>query len=99
MYQVCPTPFTDIKGEKMVNDNAYIEVQNLTDHMVVYTSFEGRRQTFEARQTKKIRAEELRQLSYSRGGLRLLRHFLSIKNQELAREFNIPDDSFEHEYQ
>lgn len=82
-----------------VRDDAYIEVQNLTDHMVVYKSYDGKRQAFQAHQMKKIRAEELRQLAYSKGGLRLLRHFLSVKNQELAREFNISDDSFEHEYQ
>lgn len=82
-----------------VQDNALIEVQNLTNHQVVYISYDGKRQAFEGQQIKKIRAEELRQLGYSKGGLRLIREFLSIKNQELAREFNISDDSFEHEYQ
>lgn len=49
-----------------VRDDSYIEVQNLTDHMVVYISYEGRRQAFQAHQTKKVKAEELRQLAYSR---------------------------------
>lgn len=81
-----------------VQDKALIEVQNLTDHLVVYKSFDGIRQVFQGQQIKKIRAEELRQLNYTRGGSRLLREFLSVKNQELAREFNVTDDAFENEY-
>lgn len=81
-----------------VADKTLVEVQNLTDHTVVYKSFDGIRRVFLGQQKKKIRAEELRQLNYSRGGSRLLREFLSVKNKALAEEFNVSSDSFEHEY-
>lgn len=81
-----------------VADKTLVEVQNLTDHTVVYKSFDGIRRVFLGQQKKKIRAEELRQLNYSRGGSRLLKEFLSVKNKALAEEFNVSSDSFEHEY-
>ena len=40
----------------------------------------------------------MRQLNYSKGGSRLLKEFLSVKNKDLAEEFNVSSDSFEHEY-
>ena len=81
-----------------VADKTLVEVQNLTDHTVVYKSFNGIRRVFLGQQKKKISAEELRQLNYSRGGSRLLKEFLSVKNKDLAEEFNVSSDSFEHEY-
>ena len=79
-----------------VKDNQLVEVQNLTDHTVVYISYEGRRRAFESQRKMNIPAIELRQLVYSRGGLQLIKHFLRIGNKELAEELGVEDT--EHEY-
>lgn len=80
----------------VVKDNQLVEVQNLTDHMVVYISYNGHRRAFEGQRKMKIPAVELRQLVYSRGGLQLIKNFLRIDNKELAEELGVEDT--EHEY-
>lgn len=82
-----------------LKENDLIKVRNLTDHAVVYMSYDGRRRAFAGQQTMKISVEELRQLAYSRGGLVLLRNHLSIDNKELAEEFGIQPDTYDNEYQ
>lgn len=82
-----------------LKENDLIKVRNLTDHAVVYMSYDGRRRAFAGQQTMKISVEELRQLAYSRGGLVLLRNHLSIDNKELAEEFGIQSDTYDNEYQ
>ena len=81
-----------------VTDNTLIEVQNITDHTVIYHSADGKRRSFPAQAIAKIPAEELRSLHYTKGGYYLLHNALSVKNRELATEFGISSDVFEHEY-
>lgn len=79
-----------------VRDEALIEVQNLTGHTVVYKSYDGRRRSFAGQQTMRIPAIELRQLAYTKGGITLIKDFLSVKNNELAMELGVED--LDHEY-
>lgn len=82
-----------------VADETMIEVQNLTDNVVAYNVPEtGLLREFAGQQVRKISAGELRMLYSARGGKALLENYLSIKDKDLAKEFNISDDSFDHEY-
>ena len=82
-----------------MTDEQYIQVQNLTGGTVVYTIPEDNiRRVFAAYEVKKITPGELRKVFYQPGGEVLLQNFLSIKNKELALEFGVSQDSFEHEY-
>ena len=82
-----------------MTDEKYIQVQNLSSGIVVYTIPEDNiRRVFRAHETKKISAEELRKLYYQSGGATLIQHFLSVKDRNLALEFGVSADSFDHEY-
>lgn len=82
-----------------MTDEQYIQVQNLTGGTVVYTIPEDNiRRVFAAHEVKKITPGELRKVFYQPGGEVLLQNFLSVKNKELALEFGVSQDSFEHEY-
>lgn len=83
-----------------VKDNDLIQVQNLTASKVSYIIPETNNvRHFEGQQLRKdIRAKELRMLYATKGGRALLEDYLGIKNKELATEFNISTDIFEHEY-
>ena len=83
----------------MVNDTDMIAVRNFTSQWVVYTIPEKNiKRDFSAFETKNIEAGELRELWYKPGGEKLLQDYLGVDNRELAQEFNISDDLFEHEY-
>ncbi len=80
-------------------DEQYIQVQNLTGGTVVYTIPEDNiRRVFAAHEIKKITPTELRKLYYHPGGESLLQNFLSVKDRDLALEFGVSLDSFDHEY-
>lgn len=79
-----------------VEDTELIQVRNLCDHSVVYTSYLGQRRFFEKEQMMGIPANELRQLNYTKGGRVLLQDYLSVRNKELAEELGIRD--YDHEY-
>lgn len=81
-----------------IADDELIEVQNITDHIIGYVSYDGKRRTFPAQSIAKIPAAELRSLHYTKGGNVLIHDSLSVKNRELAEEFGISADVFEHEY-
>ena len=83
-----------------IQDDKLIPVQNLTASVVSYIVPETNyARHFAGQQLRKdITAGELRALYASKGGRVLLEDYLSIKNRELAEEFNISTDSFEHEY-
>ena len=77
----------------------YIEVRNLSSDTVVYTIPENNiRRVFRKNESKKITEEELRNVFYQPGGDVLLRDFLSVRDKDLAFEFGVTKDSFEHEY-
>lgn len=83
----------------MVRDTDKVEVYNFTDQRVVYTIPEKNiKRDFAAFESKVLEAGELRELWFKSGGGHLLQEFLSVKNRELAKEFNITDDLFDHEY-
>lgn len=82
-----------------ISDEELIKVQNLTDFLVVYTLPERNiKRSFAGQQVREIAAQELRELYMSPGGAELLRNYLSVKNKELALEFDIDEDVYNHEY-
>ena len=82
-----------------VGDKELIQVQNLTDHSVGFVDEDTRRRiVFHGREIKKLPAEILRRLNFSHGGSVLLTEYLSVKNEELAREFGVQDDTIEYNW-
>lgn len=83
-----------------IKDDQLIPVQNLTASMVSYIVPEtNNARHFAGQQLRKdITAGELRALYSTKGGKVLIEDYLGIKNRELATEFNISTDVFEHEY-
>lgn len=83
----------------MVNDTDMINVRNMTDQIISYIIPETRvRRHFTAFESKMIEAKELRELWYIAGGSRLLQAYLCVENEELAAEFGVSKDSYNHEY-
>ena len=83
-----------------IKNDDFIKVQNLTGSKVSYIVPESNMaRHFEAQQLRDdITAGELRSLYATKGGRELLEQYLGIRNAELAKEFNISTDAFEHEY-
>lgn len=83
-----------------VRDDKIIPVQNLTGSVVSYMVPETNNvRHFSGQQLRRdITAGELRSLYATKGGRVLIEDYLSIKDKELASEFNISTDVFEHEY-
>lgn len=83
----------------MHNDTQTVRVQNLTDNPVVYLIPEDNlRRVYRPYEEKTITVEELRKVFYQPGGPALLREFLQVKNKDLAIEFGVDSEVFEHEY-
>ena len=77
----------------------YVQVKNLTGYPVVYNIPEDRiRRKFGGHETKNISYSELQKLYYQPGGEVLIKDFLQIQNKEIAKEFGVSEDLFEHEY-
>ena len=83
-----------------IKDDELIPVQNLTASVVSYIVPETNNvRHFNGQQLRKdITAGELRALYATKGGRVLIEDYLGIKSKELAAEFNISTDVFEHEY-
>lgn len=83
-----------------IKDEELIPVQNLTASVVSYIVPETNNvRHFNGQQLRKdITAGELRALYATKGGRVLIEDYLGIKSRELAAEFNISTDVFEHEY-
>ena len=82
-----------------VKDDKLIPVQNLTASVVSYIVPETNNvRHFNGQQLRKIAAGELRALYSTKGGKVLIEDYLGIQDKELATEFNISTDVFEHEY-
>lgn len=83
-----------------IRDDKLIPVQNLTASVVSYIVPETNNvRHFSGQQLRNdITAGELRSLYATKGGRVLIEDYLGIKNKELAEEFNISTDVFEHEY-
>lgn len=83
----------------LVDDNDLIKVENLSDLQVGYVLASSKvTRRFMPHVYMSISARELRELSYQRGGLYLLQNYLRIYNKDLAAEFGVSKDSFDHEY-
>lgn len=83
----------------MVQDNETIHVRNLTNQRVAYTLPEtNTKRRFVGFESKPVTAREMRDLYYSQGGSNLLLGYLAVDNKELAEEFGIESDLFDHEY-
>ena len=82
----------------VVKDTDIISVRNLMNHTVFYTTSTGVSRTFAPSMTLKVTAGELRELHYTSGGEVLLKDYLCVENKELAEEFGVSEDVFEHEY-
>lgn len=83
----------------MVRDTDKVEVRNFTDQRVVYVIPEKNiRREFMGFESKVVEAGELRELWFKSGGAKLLQDYLGVNNRELAREFDISDDTYNHEY-
>lgn len=82
-----------------VDDTTRVEVRNLVGHETGYVIPELHiKRRFEPYETKRIEAGELRQLHYRRGGRIMIHDYLSVGNDELRREFDIPSDQVEYDW-
>lgn len=82
----------------LVKDEDKIRVENLSDTQIGYVLSNGKTVRFQPHMSMPVTAGELRQLSYQRGGLYLLQNYLRICNKDLAEEFGVSEDSYDHEY-
>lgn len=83
----------------MLENTDRVTVRNFTDQRVVYVIPEKNiRREFMGFESKQIEVGELRELWFKSGGAKLLQDYLAVENRELAKEFDITDDLFEHEY-
>lgn len=83
----------------MVNNNDIVKVRNFTNQRIAYLIPEKNiRRDFSGFEVKEITAQELRELWFKSGGKNLLQNYLGVDNKELAAEFGISDDDFNHEY-
>ena len=82
-----------------MSQNKNIQVRNLTDHIIVIPDKEmHRRYEFQPEETKTFDKDTLRRLAYLPGVLYLFRNSLSVQDKDLATEFGVSDDTYEHEY-
>ena len=71
----------------MLDDNFIVEVMNRSDGSAGYTLEDsGIHRSFTVGEVKKIPMSELRSLSYTPGGMVLLKQFLQIRNREAVEE-------------
>ena len=71
----------------MLDDNFIVEVMNRSDGSAGYTLEDsGIHRSFTVGEVKKIPMSELRSLSYTPGGIVLLKQFLQIRNREAVEE-------------
>lgn len=80
-----------------IPDDEVVAVTSLSDSVVSYKTPTGIEREFPPKATFKIKAGELRELSYDRGGKVLLQNYLRVDNKALAREFGVRDDTIEYD--
>lgn len=85
--------FKTVDGDKLVS------VTNVTRSPVGYTLTSNNvRRIIPGGATIKVKAEELRNLNLESGGSVLIKDYLRVNNRDLALEFGISEDLFDHEY-
>ena len=82
----------------IVPDDEVITVTSLSDSIVSYRTPSGVEREFPPKATFKIKAGELRELFYDRGGKVLLQNYLKVGNPSLAHEFGVSDDVVEYNW-
>ena len=76
-----------------------VRVRSLVNHKVVFKDEDThRRIVFNPYEIKVLPVDMLRRLNYSHGGAVLLRNYLSVEDDELAREFGVPEDMVEYKW-
>ena len=81
-------------------EEKYVQVRNLVNYPTVYLIPEEHiRQVFGPFETRMVKESELRKVYYQPGGAALFRNFLAVDDKNLAKNFGVSEDSFNHEYQ
>lgn len=78
-----------------------IVVQNLTNNNITYIDDNGglkRRFVFRAQQSIPMDKDVINRMSYDTGGARLLKEFLSVKNEEVRESIGVPNDQIEYDW-
>lgn len=74
----------------MLNDKDLINVTNRSDFLVVYKLEDlNIKRRFRPNETKKITVEEIKKLSYTRGGFNIIKKYLLIDSKELLVEIGV----------
>ena len=82
-----------------IKDDEQVTVENMTNIQVGYIlPSSGVIRRFLPKVKATVNAGELRELSYQNGGLDLLQKDLRVNNRQLAAEFGVDDDVYDHEY-
>ena len=80
----------------LIDDSELVPVKNMMRNEVGYTLSNGVSRHFAPHMTIRIKASELRDLSYESGGLDFLRNYVCVGNSALAEEFGISNDLIEY---
>lgn len=84
---------------KNVPGDELVTVTNITRSPIGYTlSSNNVRRIIAGGATVKVTADELRNLNLESGGNVLIKDYLRVNNRDLALEFGISEDLFDHEY-
>lgn len=91
---------SNVVDTSVVDDETMVIIRNLTDMPVAYhvPSLGDLRRELPPRASIRVKAGELRQLNYERGGSLLLHDYINVGNIELAREFGVSDDTVEYNW-
>lgn len=91
---------SNVVDTSVVDDETMVVIRNLTDMPVAYhvPSLGDLRRELPPRASIRVKAGELRQLNYERGGSLLLHDYINVGNVELAREFGVSDDTVEYNW-
>lgn len=91
---------SNVIDTSVVDDETMVIIRNLTDMPVAYhvPSLGDLRRELPPRASIRVKAGELRQLNYERGGSLLLHDYINVGNVELAREFGVSDDTVEYNW-
>ena len=81
---------SNVVDTSVVDDETMVIIRNLTDMPVAYhvPSLGDLRRELPPRASIRVKAGELRQLNYERGGSLLLHDYINVGNVELAVEYN-----------
>ncbi len=83
----------------MLNDTDRVKVRNLTDQYVIYRDPDTNyRVEFQPHQERELQVGGLRKYFTMKGGRIILQNYLSVENDELRDEFEIPADQVEYDW-